>query len=59
MSVDRVRRSPVADCNNVARAVATLRDMRITSAELLQTLDYCGEHGGYCDCEILLKVAGR
>jgi len=35
---------------------AILRDMGATDADLLATLDYFDEHGGYCDCEILLNV---
>ena len=39
------------------QAVAILRDMGITDGDLLGTLDYFDEHGGYCDCEILFNVA--
>jgi Protein of unknown function (DUF2695) len=41
------------------QAVAILRDMGISDADLLKTLDYFDAHGGYCDCEILLNVDAR
>ena len=39
------------------KAVAILRAMGISDAELLETLDYFDRNGGYCDCEILFNVA--
>ena len=38
-------------------AVAILRTMGISDRELVETLDYFDEHGGHCDCEIVLNVA--
>ncbi len=45
-------------CNAHTRdqAARILRDMGATDLDLLATLDYFDEHGGYCDCEILLNV---
>jgi hypothetical protein len=41
------------------KASAILRHMGATDDDLLATLDYFDENGGYCDCEILLNVDGR
>ena len=38
------------------QAAAILRNMGASDSDLLATLDYFDEHGGYCDCEILLNV---
>jgi hypothetical protein len=41
------------------QASAILRDMGATHSDLLASLDYFDEHGGYCDCEILLNIDVR
>jgi hypothetical protein len=44
------------NCNSItAGAEPVLKDM---GADVAESLAYFEHHGGYCDCEILLNVAG-
>lgn len=38
------------------QASAILRDMGASDGDLLGTLDFFDENGGYCDCEILFNI---
>ena len=46
------------NCSGQTRdqAAAILRDMGANDRELLATLDYFSDHGGYCDCEIVFNI---
>ena len=41
---------------NRPRAVEIMRTMGLNDDAVLASLDYFDNHGGYCDCEILLNV---
>lgn len=42
---------------SIARKILTT--MKLKPAEIEETLAYCTEHGGYCDCEIVFNLSGR
>lgn len=45
--------------HDIRHASRVIGDMRLDKRETDALLDWCNEHGGYCDCEIAANTFGH